>query len=220
MQHFDEELRDLKNRLLLMGGTAESMAARAVKGLVERRDLAEEIFADEDKMDRYHIEVDECVIRLIALHHPVASDLRFLIMSSKIAGELERIADQACNITQNTRFILETPPLKPLVDIPVMAEIACNMLHQSLDAYTNADAVLAQQVLESDHRVDDYNDQIFRELLTYMMSDPTTITRALELILISRNLEKIGDHATNIAEEAIYFAQGKEVRHRREEPEK
>lgn len=216
-RHFDEELKELKNQLLHMGGLAEEMAASAMKGLVERKDLSVLIFQYEQKVNDLQIEVDEKVVRLIALHHPVASDLRFLIMASKIGGELERIADQAVNISQSTSHYLQQPPLKPLVDLPRMAEIAGNMLRESLDAFTNADVGLAQKVLDTDDQVDAYKDQILRELLTYMMSDPTTIPRAIALILISRNLEKIGDHATNIAEEAIYQAQGREVRHHREE---
>ncbi len=215
-RHFDEELRDVKNRLLDMGGIAEKMVACAVDGLAGRQDQCDAIFVEEKKVNEAQIEIDDTVVKLIALHHPVASDLRFLIMVSKTAGELERIGDQACNIGQNTRFYLQHPPLKPLVDIPNMARIAGDMLRQSLDAFTNADALLAQKVLETDSQVDAFKDQILRELLTYMIADPTTIGRSLELILISRNLEKIGDHATNIAEDAIYLAQGREVRHHHE----
>jgi phosphate transport system protein len=163
------------------------------------------------------MEVDERVINLIALHHPVATDLRMAVMCSKIAGELERIGDQAVNICQNTTELLRFPPLKPLIDIPLMAEIARRMLRESLDAFVRQDPVLAQKVLNTDDEVDAFKNQIFRELLTYMMSDPGTIPRALALILISRNLERVGDHATNVAEEVIYAAQGRDVRHHHEE---
>jgi phosphate transport system protein len=163
------------------------------------------------------MEVDERVINLIALHHPVATDLRMAVMCSKIAGELERIGDQAVNICQNTAELLRYPPLKPLIDIPLMAEIARRMLRESLDAFVRQDVPLAVKVLNADDEVDAFKNQIFRELLTYMMADPATIPRALALILISRNLERVGDHATNVAEEVIYAAQGRDVRHHHEQ---
>jgi phosphate transport system protein len=213
MRHFDEELQELRNRLLGMGGLAEEMATVAVKGLVDRRDQLASIRAYEDRVDDLHVEIDETVVRLIALHHPVASDLRFLIMASKICGELERIADEALNVAKHTARYLEAPPLKPLLDLPIMGDIACRMLKDSLDAFTHADVALARKVCDADDTVDAYEHQIFRELLTYMMSEPASVPRALSLLLISRCLERIGDHATNIAEEAMYLVQGREVRH-------
>jgi phosphate transport system protein len=216
-RHFDEELQELKGRLIYMGSLAEKMTDEAIKGLVRREDQTAVIEANEKKVNELHIEIDETVVKLIALHHPVASDLRFLIMASKICGELERVADQAVNICENTGYLLKSPPLKPLVDLPIMADIACTMLRESLDAVMKADVSAAQQVLDTDDKVDAFKDQIFRELLTYMMSDPTTIPRALALILIARNVERIGDHATNIAEGAIYLVQGRDVRHHHEE---
>ena len=217
-RHFEDQLNELKGRLVTMGTAAESMIERAVKALLER-DSARlpEVFQTEQQVNELHIEVDERVINLIALHHPVATDLRMAVMCSKIAGELERIGDQAVNICQNTTELLRYPPLKPLIDIPLMAEIARRMLRESLDAFVRQDAVLAQKVLNTDDEVDAFKNQIFRELLTYMMSDPGTIPRALALILISRNLERVGDHATNVAEEVIYAAQGRDVRHHHEE---
>ena len=217
-RHFEDQLNELKGRLVTMGTAAESMIERAVKALLER-DSARlpEVFRTEQEVNELHIEVDERVINLIALHHPVATDLRLAVMCSKIAGELERIGDQAVNICQNTTELLRYPPLKPLIDIPLMAEIARRMLRESLDAFVRQDAALAQKVLSTDDEVDAFKNQIFRELLTYMMSDPGTIPRALALILISRNLERVGDHATNVAEEVIYAAQGRDVRHHHEE---
>ena len=217
-RHFEDQLNELKGRLVTMGTAAESMIERAVKALLER-DSARlpQVFQTEQQVNELHIEVDERVINLIALHHPVATDLRMAVMCSKIAGELERIGDQAVNICQNTTELLRYPPLKPLIDIPLMAEIARRMLRESLDAFVRQDAVLAQKVLNTDDEVDAFKNQIFRELLTYMMSDPGTIPRALALILISRNLERVGDHATNVAEEVIYSAQGRDVRHHHEE---
>ncbi len=217
-RHFEDQLQELKGRLVTMGTAAESMIERAVKSLLERDEARlPEVFKTEQEVNELHIEVDERVINLIALHHPVATDLRMAVMCSKIAGELERIGDQAVNICQNTTELLRYPPLKPLIDIPLMAEIARRMLRESLDAFVRQDAALAQKVLNTDDEVDAFKNQIFRELLTYMMSDPGTIPRALALILISRNLERVGDHATNVAEEVIYAAQGRDVRHHHEE---
>jgi len=217
-RHFEDHLQELKGRLVTMGTAAETMIERAVKSLLERDSGRHaDVFKTEQEVNGLHIEVDERVINLIALHHPVAADLRLAVMCSKIAGELERIGDQAVNICQNTTELLRYPPLKPLIDIPLMAEIARRMLRESLDAFVKQDAVLAQKVLNTDDEVDAFKNQIFRELLTYMMSDPGTIPRALALILISRNLERVGDHATNVAEEVIYSAQGRDVRHHHEE---
>jgi phosphate transport system protein len=217
-RHFDEQLAELRSRLMHMGGLAESMIEKAVRSLQERSAARHAgIFEDEQEVNALHIEIDERAIQLLALQHPVAADLRLVVMCSKIGGELERIADQAVNICQNTEELLRYPPLKPLIDIPLMADLARKMLRESLDAFVRQDATLAQQVLDSDDPVDAFKDQIFRELLTYMMSDPGTIPRALSLILISRSLERVGDHATNIAEETIYAAQGRDVRHHHEE---
>jgi phosphate transport system protein len=217
-RHFEDQLQELKGRLVTMGTDAESMIERAVKSLLERdASRLSDVFKTEAEVNQLHIEVDERVINLIALHHPVAADLRLAVMCTKIGGELERIGDQAVNICQNTTELLRYPPLKPLIDIPLMAEIARRMLREALDAFVRQDAVLAQKVLNTDDEVDAFKNQIFRELLTYMMSDPGTIPRALALILISRNLERVGDHATNIAEEVIYAAQGRDVRHRHEQ---
>jgi phosphate transport system protein len=217
-RHFDQQLRELRSRLVHMGTLAESMIDKAVKSLLERNaGKHAEIFKQEEEVNNLHIEMDERVINLLALQHPLAADLRLVVMCSKIAGELERIGDQAVNICQNTEVLLRYPPLKPLIDIPLMAEIARRMLREALDAFVRQDAALAMQVLNADDEVDAFKDQIFRELLTYMMSDPGTIPRALSLILISRNLERVGDHATNIAEEVIYAAQGRDVRHHHEE---
>lgn len=217
-RHFDEQLSDLRGRLVHMGGLAESMIDKAIRSLLEHSASRHpDVFEDEQQVNDLHIEIDERAIRLLALQHPVASDLRLVVMCSKIGGELERIGDQAVNICQNTEALLGYPPLKPLIDIPLMADLARKMLRESLDSFVRQDAVLAQQVLDSDDPVDAFKDQIFRELLTYMMSDPATIPRALPLILISRNLERVGDHATNIAEETIYAVQGRDVRHHHEE---
>jgi phosphate transport system protein len=157
--------------------------------------------------------VDDTAVKLTALQQPMAADVRFLFMSSRIASELERIGDQAVNICQNAKHVLQHPPLKPLVDLPIMAEFTQKMVRDSLTALTDRDIALAEEVLEVEKKIDAFRDQVFRTLLTYMMADPGTIPRALPLILISRNLERIGDHATNIAEEVIFLVQGRDIRH-------
>jgi phosphate transport system protein len=167
-------------------------------------------------MDVNHlqIEVDDRAVKLTALHQPVGADLRFLFMVSRITTELERIADHAINICEASHALLQAPLLKPLIDLPMMADIAEGMVRESLDALVRRDVTLAKRILdEEEPKVDALRDQIFRELLTYMMADPGTIQRALALVLISRHLERVGDHATNIAEEVIYLAQGRDVRH-------
>ncbi len=216
-RHFDKELESLKMRILHMGALAEKMIEEAIKGLVERRDAVKTVTAHEEEVNTLQIQVDEQVVELIALHHPVAEDLRFLIMASKINGELERVADQAINIAQNTAFLIKSLPFKLVSDLPIMADIARQMLRQSLDAFMKRDTTLAQQVLNTDDKVDAFKDRIFRELLTGMMADPASIPRAIAVVLIGRNLERVGDHATNIAEEVIYLTQGRDVRHHHEE---
>ncbi|HXG62355.1 MAG TPA: phosphate signaling complex protein PhoU [Planctomycetota bacterium] len=220
-RHFEEALAELKGRLVRMGTLAEAMVDEAVRSLLERAgDRHAEVYRREEEVNALHLEIDERAIGILALQHPVAADLRLVVMSSKIAGELERIADQAVNICQNTAHLLKYPPLKPLIDIPLMADRARAMLRESLDAFVRSDAALARKVLRDDDAVDALKDQVFRELLTYMMADPGTIPRALDLILVSRNLERVADHATNIAEEAIYAAEGKDVRHHHEQEQR
>ncbi|MEW6095991.1 MAG: phosphate signaling complex protein PhoU [bacterium] len=215
---FDEELNELKEKLLYMGGIVEKMIDLAIRGLIERnKDLAQEVFKYENEINMLHIEVDELCIKLIALHQPTAVDLRLLTAAMKINSELERMGDQSVNISENTAVYLQYPQLKPLIDTPRMAEIARQMVRDSLTSFVKEDVALARSVLERDDEVDDLKDQIFRELLTYMMSDPTTIQRALSLILISRNIERIADHATNVAEDVVFMALGKDIRHHIEE---
>jgi phosphate transport system protein len=190
------------------------MIAAAVRCLVERNEAhTAEVFAKEREVNRLQLEVDDMAVKLTALQQPVANDVRFLFMASRIVSELERVADQAINIAQNAHHVLSQPALKPMVDIPIMAEIAQRMVKDSITAMIDKNVALADHVLEEEYKVDAFKDQIFRTLLTYMMADPGTIQRALSLILISRNLERVGDHATNIAEEVIYIVQGRDIRH-------
>jgi len=216
-RHFDDQKQELLEKLVRMGRLAESMIQAALRALIERNEsLGEEVFKKEAEVNDLQMEIDDRAVKLTALQQPVGEDVRFLFMASRIATELERIGDQAVNICQNTHHVLEAPPLRPLIDLPRMGEIAEAMVRNSIESLVTRDCGLANRVLDDEKQVDLFRDQIFRVLLTYMMSDPGTISRALALILISRNLERVGDHATNIAEEVIYLVEGREVRHLRE----
>jgi phosphate transport system protein len=213
-RHFDEQIQDLLGKLVLMGRLAESMIQLALRVLIERNEsLSEEVLRKEKEVNDLQMEIDDRAVKLTALQQPVGSDVRFLFMASRIATELERIGDQAVNICQNAHHVLKAAPLKPMVDLPRMGEIAETMVRKSIEALVNRDCPLARVVLEEEKSVDLFRDQIFRVLLTYMMADPGTIERAIALILMSRNIERVGDHATNIAEEVIYMVEGREVRH-------
>jgi phosphate transport system protein len=214
-RRFEIELHALRDRLLAMGGLAETMINKAVKALVERDEtLVQAVLAHEEEMDLLCIEIDDRAFTRLALQQPMASDLRFLVASIKINSDLERIGDQAVSIALRARSLIRQPQLKPLIDIPRMATIVQEMVRHSLDAFVRRDPELARRVIDRDDEVDGLRDQVFRELLTYMMGDPTTIPRALDLMLISRNLERIADHATNIAEDVIYIVRGEDVRER------
>jgi len=219
VRHFQEELDVLKSRLLEMGGLAEQRVRRAVQGLAEREhDLIESVLIGDEPINALQLEIDDRCLKLLALQQPMASDLRLITSAMKINADLERIGDQAVNIAENAIKMLAAPPLKPLIDLPRMAERAERMTRDSLDAFVRRDVTLAREVLSQDDEVDGLKDTIFRVLLTYMMADPGTIERALALILISRNLERIADHATNIAEDVIFLVEAKDVRHHHEEP--
>jgi phosphate transport system protein len=214
-RHFEKELQALRERLLVMGGLAETMIHLGIRALVERDEsLAQTVLAHEEEMDLLCIEIDDRCFTLLALRQPMASDLRFLVAAIKINSDLERIADQAVSIALRATALIREPELKPLIDIPRMARLAQEMVRQSLDAFVRRDPELARRVIDGDDAVDSLRDQVFRELLTYMMGDPATIPRALALILVSRNLERIADHATNIAEDVIYIVRGEDVRER------
>ncbi len=216
-RHFDEQMQELLEKLVFMGRAAESMIETAMRTLIERNEsLSADVMRKEEEVNDLQMEIDDRAVKLTALQQPVGSDVRFLFMASRIATELERIADQAVNICQNAHYVLKYPPLKPLVDLPRMGEIAEGMVRNGIQALVTRDCSLANEALDEEKKVDAFRNQVFRVLLTYMMADPGTIERALSLILISRNLERVGDHATNIAEEVIYLVEGREVRHRRE----
>ena len=213
-RHFQEELESLQERLLAMGGLAEERVREAVRSLSSRdRGLVEHVLMGDEPINDLHIEVDDRCFKLLALHQPMAADLRTIVAAVKINTDLERVGDLAVNIAEAAKRYLQHPPVKPLIDIPRMADIAQGMLRDALDAYVRRDTALAEAVIGEDDRLDALKTQIFRELLTYMLSDPTTIEPALDLILVSRHLERIGDHATNIAEDVIFMVSAKDVRH-------
>lgn len=215
---FDEELKFLKEKLLEMASWAEEQIALAVRGLKDRDEkLACLVLEREEAINFLDIEIDEMSLRLLALRQPMAADLRFITSAMKIGSDLERIGDLAVNIAERTMDLLKQPQLKPLIDIPRMAELAQEMVRDALNAFINGDDKLAKDVCERDDRVDKLNDQVFRELLTYMMQDPGTISRAVDLILVGRHLERIADHATNIGEDVIYMVRGRTIKHRIEE---
>ena len=214
-RHFEAELQRLRERLLAMGSVAETMIHRSIKALVDRQEsLVQDVLAHEEEMDLLCIEIDDRCFTLLALQQPMASDLRFLVAAIKINSDLERIADQTVSIALRAQSLITQPELKPLIDIPRMAQLSQDMVRQSLDAFVRRDPELARSVIDADDAVDSLRDQVLRELLTYMMADPATIPRALALILVSRNLERIADHATNIAEDVIYIVRGEDVRER------
>jgi phosphate transport system protein len=216
--HFEDELQALKNRLLTMGALVEERVHQAVRALIDRKlEQAEAVIGSDRDVNDLQIEIDDRCIKLLALQQPIARDLRLIASAMKINADLERIGDQAVNIAENVIKLLPQPTLKPLIDIPRMAELAERMTRDALDAFVKKDPDLARDVLKRDDEVDQLKDQVFRELLTYMMADPGTIQRALSLILISRNLERIADHATNIAEDVIFLVEARDVRHHHRE---
>ena len=213
-RHFDEELHELNNLLMNMSSLAEKAIQNAVKALSERNgDLAEETIRSDDAVDMLEVQIDEMCIRLLALYQPVATDLRFITSALEINKDLERIGDQAVNIAERTQEIIKLPIIKPLIDIPRLAELSQLMVKDSITSLVNKDEALAIDVCKRDDEVDKINEQIFRELLTYMMEDTKVITRAVELILVGRHLERIADHATNIAECVIYLLKGEWIKH-------
>jgi len=217
-RQFDAELNVLNENLLHMARLAEESVALAVRSLKERNEtLAQDVFKREGTINLLEIDIDELCMRLLALRQPVASDLRFITSAMKIGSDLERVGDLAVNIAEVSVELLKQPPLKPLIDIPRMASLAEGMIKDALNAFVNRDEKLARAVCERDDEVDSLNDQVFRELLTYMMEDPETINRAVDLILVGRHLERIADHATNIGEDVIYMVKGKTIKHHIEE---
>lgn len=213
-RHFDDSLQALKHQLIKMSAMSEVMIADAVKAVVERNPaLMAPVWQREEQVNHLQIEIDETCLTLIALHQPAAGDLRFIMGAAKANAELERLADEAINIVQKVEHLLKEPPLKPFKIIPEMAVIAQGMVRDSLHAFVNRNVDLAREVLLRDDRVDDLKDAISLELTEFMSKDSASVARALDLLLISRYLERIGDHATNIAEITIFVVEGRDVRH-------
>ncbi len=213
-RHFDEELTELKKKLTRTANLVREMISTSICALKERKEeLMDFVLESEEKINMAQIEIDDEALKLIALRQPAASDLRLIVSVMKINSELERMADLAVNIVERSKELLKEPPLKPLIDLPRMAEIAQEMLDNTLKAFLNKDAEASRKVCSTDDIVDNLNDQIFRELLTYMLQDPKNINRAIKLILVARYLERIADHATNIAEDVYYIVKGKDIRH-------
>ena len=222
MTVLEQKLNELKERLFVMAGLAEGMVADSVKSLVNSDSaLAEKVIeVDEDQVNHLENEIEDAAINLMALYQPEASNLRTIAMIIKINSDLERLGDHAVNIAEAAQYLIPRPAVKPLIDLPRMSEFAITMLKDSLDSFTRADADLAYSVCGRDSAVDSLKDQITRELVTHMTSDATTIDRALKLLMVALNLERIADHATNIAEDVIYIVKGEVIKHGKGEPQK
>jgi phosphate transport system protein len=207
-------LAKLRETLLMMSSLADRNLKLALKALVERDSkLAETVEAEDSQLDQLEMNVDEQVIAHMALHAPVATDCRFMLVASKISSNLERIGDQAVTIARRARELNDEPLLKPLIDIPRMGDIALNMLRDSISSFVDNKPEITQDIIKRDKKVDEINRQLARELTSYMMEDPGTITRALNLLLVSRSIERVADHTKNIAEEVYYLYQAKDIRH-------
>jgi len=214
-----EKINILKKKLIDMASLAEDMVKSSIKGLIEKRkEILEKVIKEyEPKMNELEIELDELCTNLIALYQPKAGNLRTILMILKMNNDLERVGDLAVNISESALYLIERPPVKPLIDIPRMAEESIYMLKNAIDSFINKDAELAKSVCEKDTIVDGLRDQVLRELITYMSSDPTTIERAIHLIRISRSLERIADLSTNICEDVIFMVEGKVIKHHKDE---
>jgi phosphate transport system protein len=213
-RHFERDLQELKERLLWMGSLAERAVHQSIHAVLEGDDsLAQRVLDEENAINELQIEVDERVVELLALYQLMAADLRLVLAVSRINVDLERIGDQAVNVAHSAQRIVRHPRVKPYIDLPRMSDLAETMVRDSLDALVRKDTELALAVLTRDDQVDQLRDQIFRELLTYMMGDSSVVFPAFELILVAKNLERVGDHATNIAEDVIYMVAGRDVRH-------
>jgi phosphate transport system protein len=213
-RHFDEELAELKTKLVSMASLTEDQIDKALAALVQRNSaLAYRVIEQDHKVNAYDVEIDEDCIGLLALHQPAARDLRLVTTAMKISTELERISDLAENVCERTIELNEEPQLKPYIDIPRMGSLARIMVKESIDAFVKDDSALARKVLADDDLVDELMEQIFRELLSFMIEDPQTISRAIRLSFIAKYIERVADHATNIAELVVYLVEGKIIRH-------
>jgi len=213
-RHFIEELQRLKERLLEMGELATSRIDRAVSGLTSRDPvILGDVIQGDESINALQIELDDRCFKLLALRQPMATDLRLIMSTTRITSDLERVGDLAVNVAEAAARYIQYPPVKPLIDLPKMSEFAQQMLRDALSSFVSGEVSLASDVLKRDDALDDLKRQLFQELLTYMLQDPGTVEPALDLILISRHLERIGDHATNVAEDVIFMVSALDVRH-------
>ena len=218
-RQFEEELDHIKRAVLVMAGLVEKSLEETTRALVERSsELAQSVIERDDEIDHYEVEIDRLATEFIVRHQPAAGDLRFVIVAIKLGPELERIADNAVNIAQRVLELNRQPLLKPLIDLPRMLQLALAMVSDAIAAYVGRDATASRAIIQRDDQVDALYFQIFRELLTFMMEDPTTIPRAINLILVARFAERVADQATNIAEEVVYLAEGEPIRHQHAVP--
>jgi phosphate transport system protein len=216
---YEDDLKKLREDILYMGGLVEDQILKSIKALVDRDSTLAEILIERDhEVNRLDVEIDDLCIKLLALHQPAGRDLRFITTGLKITTDLERIGDMAVNISERALELNQEPQLKPYIDIPRMARIAQRMIRESLDAFVREDTELALKVCKDDEEVDQLNSQIFREVVTFMIDDPHTINRAIKISSVSKYLERIADHATNIAEMVIFMVKGKSIRHLKELP--
>lgn len=216
---YEEELKKLREEILYMGGLVEDQIQKAVKSLVDRdSQLAQIIIERDHEVNRLDVEIDDLCIRLLALHQPAGKDLRFITTGLKITTDLERIGDMSVNLCERALELNQEPQLKPYIDIPRMARIAQRMIQESLDAFVREDTDLALKVCKDDEEIDQLNSQIFREVISFMIEDPHTVSRAMKISSVSKYLERMADHATNIAEMVIFMAKGKSIRHMKELP--
>ena len=213
-RHFEEEFDKLKSKILMMGSLVEDQIRNALTALVERDEaLARQVIENDHKVNTFDVEIDEMALDALVRYQPVAKDLRFVTTAMKISTELERMSDLAENICERAIELNEEPQLKPYIDIPHMAERARIMVKESLDAFVKMDSALARKVIHDDDFVDNLTEQLFRELLSFMMENPKTISRAIRLSFIAKYIERLGDHATNVAELVVYLVEGKIIRH-------
>ena len=213
-RRYDQELEQLRGRILAMGSNLVAMIKETMRALVERDSAAAKRMIEYDhEINRQEVAIDDLALNIIALRQPAARDLRFITLALKVSTDLERIGDLCVNIAERTLELNEEPQLKPYIDLPKMAEAAEGMIVDALEAFLRGDAELAAEVTRRDDYMDQLNTQVFRELLTFMMEEPKTITRATRLIFVGKNLERIADHATNIAEMVIFMVKGKDIRH-------
>ena len=216
---YEEELKSLRDRIIQMGGLVEDQIDRSIKALVDREAaLAESVIERDAEVNQMDADIDELCVRLIALHQPAGKDLRFVTTALKITTDLERIGDISVNISERSLELIREAPLKPYIDIPRMAEISRRMISESLNAFVQEDTSLALKVCQDDQEIDDLNEQIFRETISYMITDPRTINRVMKITFVSKYLERIADHATNIAEMVIFLVKGTNIRHVKDVP--